>query len=58
MFQLIFKIKILIYIIFMIYSILDIQKYNENGLIADCSSIEDIQDNLKIQEKLYDSIIK
>ena len=32
----------------MIYSILDIQKYNENGLIADCSSIEDIQDNLKI----------
>ena len=49
----ILQIIILLYIIFVIYNIIDIQKYNRNGLIIDISDKVYIRNIEKIKEEFY-----
>ena len=47
MFRFIFQTIILLYVILLIYSIIDIQKYNINGILKDIDNYEDIEEELK-----------
>ena len=47
MFKIIFQILILIYIVFLIFNILDLKKYNVNGFIKQSNDLEDILMNIK-----------
>ena len=45
MFQIIVKIILFIYSIFVVYHIINLQKFNINGFIIDTGSTEEIQKN-------------
>ena len=47
MFKIIFQILLLIYIVFLIFNILDLKKYNVNGFIKQSNDLEDILINIK-----------
>ena len=47
MFRFIFQTIILLYVILLIYSIIDIQKYNINGILKDIDNYEDIEEEIK-----------
>ena len=46
MFKIIFQILLLIYIVFLIFNILDLKKYNVNGFIKQSNDLEDIEEKL------------
>ena len=47
MFRIIFQLMILIYIILVVYNILNLQKYNINGFIFDTDNIEVVKENIQ-----------
>ena len=47
MFRFIFQTIILLYLILLIYSIIDIQKYNINGILKDIDNYGSIKDEIK-----------
>ena len=56
MFKIIFQILILIYIIFVIYNIINIQKYNVNGFIIHTDQYETLNENIhKLNPVLFHS---
>jgi hypothetical protein len=46
MFKIFFQVFLIIYIIFLIFNILDLKKFNQNGLIVECIDSTDIKRNL------------
>ena len=47
MFRFIFQTILLLYIILLIYSIIDIQKFNINGIVLTLDEYEDIENEIK-----------
>ena len=57
MFKIIIQLIILIYIIFTVYHVINLQKFNINGFIIDTTIIEEVKDNiLKLNPTLYHCI--
>jgi len=54
MFQIIIQIVLLIYSIFVIYHIINLQKYNINGFVIDTNSTEEVKENtLKLNPVIF-----
>ena len=54
MFQIIVQIVLLIYSIFVIYHIINLQKYNINGFVIDTSNTEEVKENtLKLNPVIF-----
>ena len=54
MFQIIVQIILFIYSIFVVYHIINLQKFNINGFIIDTGSIEEVQKNtLKLNPVIF-----
>ena len=54
MFQIIVQIVLLIYSIFVIYHIINLQKYNINGSVIDTSNTEEVKENtLKLNPVIF-----
>ena len=57
MFKLLFQIVLIVYTVLLFFNILDLKKYNKNGIIRNCEKIEDViayQGN-EVQVRLYNS---
>ena len=47
MFKIIIQLLILIYIVFVVYSIINLQKFNINGVIIETNDIQKIKNNVE-----------
>lgn len=47
MFKLLFQLVLIIYIIFLFFNILDLKKYNKNGIIRECKTEKNILEEIK-----------
>ena len=47
MFKLLFQIVLIVYIVLLFFNILDLKKYNQNGLIRDCESVDEVIEEIK-----------
>ena len=46
MFKLLFQIILIVYIVLLFFNILDLKKYNKNGIVRDCETIEEVFDRV------------
>lgn len=47
MFKLLFQIILIVYIVLLFFNILDLKKYNKNGIVRDCETIEEVIEEIK-----------
>ena len=47
MFKLLFQIVLIVYIVLLFFNILDLKKYNQNGIIKDCENVEVVIKEIK-----------
>ena len=47
MFKLLFQIVLIVYTVLLFFNILDLKKYNKNGIIRNCEKIEDVIEEIK-----------
>ena len=53
MFKIIIQLLILIYIVFVVYSIINLQKFNINGVIIETNDIQQIKNNVEYLNPVY-----
>ena len=47
MFKVIFQLLILLYVILLIFNLLELKKYNINGIIVECDNYQEVLFNIK-----------